>query len=105
MNHTFIEPYIYQREFFRMNHEHTFDELKAVAEQIGVTVRAEKGNFGGGFCVLRDKKLIVINKTVPLESRVATLAQALSYFPLETVSIKPALRLLIDKQSGKSATN
>ncbi len=88
-----------------MNYDNTFDELKALAERMGVTVRAEKGNFGGGYCILRDQKMIIINKTVPVESRVATLALALSTFPLDTVTIKPSLRSLIERQQGKSAEN
>lgn len=91
--------------FLLMNYENTFDELKAIAEKIGLTVRAEKGNFGGGYCILRAQKMIIINKTVPVESRVATLALALSTFPLDTITMKPALRDLIQKQSGKAGTN
>lgn len=74
------------------------EELKQLAEQLGVTVRQEIGNFNGGYCVLHEKKLIVVNKKLTSNIKAAVLAQSLSHFALDEVYIKPALRDYIEDQ-------
>ena len=41
-------------------------------------VRYEKGNFKSGYCILETKKVVVINKFTPLESRINSLAEIIS---------------------------
>lgn len=74
------------------------EELKQLAEQLGITVRQENGNFNGGYCVLHEKKLIVVNKKLTPNIKAAVLAQSLGHFPLDEVYIKPVLREYIEDQ-------
>lgn len=41
----------------------------------GYQVRYEKGNFKSGYCILETKKVVVINKFTPLESRINSLTE------------------------------
>ena len=41
-------------------------------------VRYEKGNFKSGYCILETKKVVVINKFTPLESRINSLTEIIS---------------------------
>lgn len=75
-----------------MKPEKLFEELKAVAEQIGVEVIIDKGNFRGGSCVVHTEKKIVVNKLLPAEGKAAKLAESLKQLPLEGIYLKPALR-------------
>ena len=42
--------------------EKILQELKDLAQQLGAVVRFEKGDFKGGYCLLKENKIIIINK-------------------------------------------
>ena len=50
------------------------EKLQNILKAIGFQVRYEKGNFQGGHCVVMEKRLIVINKFHPLESKISVLS-------------------------------
>lgn len=50
-------------------------KLEDLLKEQGYDVRYEKGNFKSGFCVLEDKKVVVINKFSTLESRIQALTE------------------------------
>lgn len=50
-------------------------KLEELLEQSGYDVRYEKGNFKSNFCILEDKKVVVINKFSVLESRIQSLLE------------------------------
>lgn len=72
--------------------EKLFEELRAVAEQMGIQVIIDKGNFRGGYCLVYTEKKIVLNKMLPAEGKAAKLAESLKHFPLDELYLKPALR-------------
>ncbi|MCS7177178.1 MAG: hypothetical protein NZ960_06130 [Candidatus Kapabacteria bacterium] len=55
-------------------------------------MRREHGRFRGGYCVFRDRRLIVVNRALPPEQMSVVLAEALQQLPLEGVPLKPAVR-------------
>ena len=40
----------------------SFRNCRSAAVQLGVTMRYERGDFEGGYCILRDQRLLLINK-------------------------------------------
>jgi len=50
------------------------DKLK----EFEYTVRFEKGNFRTGYCILEDRKVIVVNKFHDVDARIDNLRQILS---------------------------
>lgn len=50
-------------------------KLEGVLEENGYKVRYEKGNFKSGFCVIEDRKLVVLNKFSVLESRLTSMIE------------------------------
>lgn len=50
----------------------TLDKLEAILEECGYVVRYERGNFQSGYCILEDRKVVVLNKFLLLESRIST---------------------------------
>lgn len=40
-------------------------------------LRYEKGNFKSGYCVLKDKKVVIVNKYYPLEGKINCLIDIL----------------------------
>ncbi len=53
----------------------TLDKLEAITEQAGYVIRYERGTFQSGYCILEQKKVVVLNKFLQLEGRINTLAE------------------------------
>lgn len=51
----------------------TLDKTGKIIEEAGYIVRYERGSFQSGFCILEDRKVVVLNKFLPLEGRINTL--------------------------------
>lgn len=79
-----------------MKQKQILNELLEVASEHGIIVRKEKGNFKTGFCILNDKKMILINKSTPIETTIAVIALCLNE-QCKNVYIKPKLREYIEK--------
>ncbi len=77
--------------------EDILSDLKSIATQMGAKVRFEKGDFKGGYCILKENKIIVLNKISNLQRKVLTLASALKELGLEDVYISPKLREFIEE--------
>jgi hypothetical protein len=79
--------------------ESLINELKDLAFQMGAKVRFEKGDFSGGYCILRDSKVIVINKNANDQKRANILASALKELGIDSVYVSPIIREFIDNMS------
>jgi hypothetical protein len=77
--------------------EDIIEELKALAVQLGATIRFEKGDFKGGYCLLKDSKVIVINKLANTQRKAMILATALKELGIDQIYITPKVRELIDE--------
>ena len=77
--------------------ENLLQDLKSVASQLGVTVRFEKGDFKGGYCIVQENKVIVLNRLGTLQRKVITLAVALKEFGIDEVYLSPKIRELIEE--------
>lgn len=53
------------------------DKIEKIIEESGYIIRYERGNFQSGFCILREKKVVVLNKFFQLEGRINTLIDLL----------------------------
>ena len=69
--------------------------LENTVKELGYTLRYEKGNFLGGECRLRDDNVVVVNKFLPLEGKIFTLAQVISR--LNPPGLSPEIAKIIDK--------
>jgi hypothetical protein len=77
--------------------EELIEELKSVAGQLGASVRFEKGDFVGGYCLLNDNKVIVINKAANLQRKVMILSTALKELGVDKIYLTPKLREIIEE--------
>lgn len=48
----------------------SLQKIETMMKEAGYMVRYEKGNFKSGYCLLQDRKIIVINKYYDVESRI-----------------------------------
>jgi hypothetical protein len=76
--------------------------LEALAARLGVPVRYDafdrglsKGRICGGLCRLRGQPIIVLDANLGPRDHVATLAQALGTFDLDSIYLPPLVRATI----------
>ena len=79
--------------------EEIIQDLKALAMQLGAEVRFEKGDFKGGYCLLKENKVIVINKMMNLQRKVMILSAALKELGIDQIYLNPRMREIIDEMS------
>jgi hypothetical protein len=79
--------------------EELIQEFKTVANQLGAEVRFEKGDFKGGYCLLKDNKVIVVNKMASLQRKVIILSMALKEIGVDQIYLTPKLREVIDEMA------
>jgi len=79
--------------------EDTLQDLKALAAQLGAKVRFEKGDFKGGYCILKESKVIVINKLTNLQRKVMILSAALKELGVDKIYLTPKIRKFIDEMA------
>lgn len=77
--------------------ETILQDLKSLANQMGAAVRFERGDFKGGYCILKESKVIVINKLSTTQRKVMTLSAALNELGVDSVYMPPRLREIIEE--------
>jgi hypothetical protein len=83
-----------------MKPEKIYQELKDLAEKLGVVVEEHNFRNSGirvksGACIVHGKHLVIIDKHKPLGKKIGALASALSKFPHDDVYLVPAVREMI----------
>lgn len=51
----------------------TLDKIEKILEEAEYVLRYERGNFQSGYCILEERKVVVLNKFLQLEGRINTL--------------------------------
>ena len=77
--------------------EDIIQDLRSVATQLGATVRFEKGDFKGGYCLIKENKVIVINKNANLQRKAMILSAALKELGVDDIYLNPKLREIIEE--------
>lgn len=81
-----------------MTEEELLLEIEQAALDMGVHIRYEKGNFDGGYCILREEKIIVVNKKLSEIKKCSVIAQALGEYGIENVYMKPIVRTYVEDE-------
>jgi hypothetical protein len=53
----------------------TLKKLEQLLDEVRYIVRYEKGNFTSGYCVLEERKVVVVNKFLNVEGRINALLE------------------------------
>lgn len=83
----------------------TLKKLEDILDECGYIIRYERGSFQSGYCILEDRKVVVLNKFLPTEGRINTLMDLiplvnLTYEMLTTDSQKMYDNLIIQNESA-----
>jgi len=55
----------------------TLKKLEAILTDSEYTVRYERGQFKSGYCLLRNKKIVIINRFFDIKGRVSSLLEVM----------------------------
>ena len=64
--------------------KHTLQKIEELFEEVGYTVRYEKGNFQSGYCLVENNKIVVINRFFETEGRINTLIDIIDKIDINT---------------------
>lgn len=79
----------------------TLDKIEKVVEEVGYIIRYERGTFQSGYCILEQKKVVVLNKFLPLEGRINTLIDLIPQLKIDADALSPESRKLFDDIMGR----
>ncbi len=69
----------------------TLSKIEDIVEESGYVLRYERGNFQSGYCILQDRKVVVLNKFLQTEGRINTI-----------IDLLPILNISFDKLTLES---
>jgi hypothetical protein len=70
----------------------TLDKIEAVLDEAEYVLRYERGNFQSGYCILEQKKVVVLNKFLVLEGRISTLIDLIPQLKVNPDEFSPEVR-------------
>ena len=83
------------------------EDLKAVAQKLSIEI--ESGNFAdedipiqSGFCRMKGKNLIIMDKKLNPESQAEIILEALESFDLETIYVPSWIREQLEKNNHRA---
>lgn len=74
----------------------TLDKIERILDEVEYIVRYERGNFQSGYCILEQKKVIVLNKFLQLEGRISTLIDIIPQLKINPEALSPEVRKIYD---------
>ena len=74
----------------------TLDKIERILDEVGYIVRYERGNFQSGYCILEQRKVVVLNKFLPLEGRISTLIDIIPQLKISPDTLSPEVRRIYD---------
>ena len=82
--------------------QHTLDKLEELLAEIEYVVRYERGTFQSGYCILEQKKVVVLNKFLQLEGRINTLIDIIPKLIENPENLTPESRKTFDQIYAKA---
>jgi hypothetical protein len=82
----------------------TLDKLEKIVEEAGYVIRYERGTFQSGYCILEQKKVVVLNKFLQIEGRINTLIDLIPQLGIQPTSLSEESRKLHYDLSSKLQT-
>jgi hypothetical protein len=89
-----------------MDDKAILNQLEELAQRVGITVRYEPLKIEGfihtgGFCRIKGKDFVIINKKAAGRERMHILIDSLKRYDLSQIYILPSLREILDGEKGR----
>ncbi len=79
----------------------TLKKLEGIFEEARYIVRYEKGSFNAGYCLLEDKKIVVVNKFYTLENKINCLIDIINQLNFGEIEFSEELMAFYKKITSK----
>ena len=79
----------------------TLHKIEKVIEEAGYILRFERGNFQSGFCILEEKKVVVLNKFLQLEGKINTLIDLIPQLQMHPENMTAESRKVFEDIMGR----
>ena len=66
--------------------------IEKILNEADYVVRYERGNFQSGYCILEDRKVVVLNKFLQTEGRINTLMDIIPTLKIQPEQLTPEIR-------------
>ena len=83
----------------------TLDKLEKIVEDAGYVIRYERGTFQSGYCILEQKKVVVLNKFLQTEGRINTLIDLIPQLDIQPDTISEESKKIYSEINSKLETN
>lgn len=80
----------------------TLDKLETVVEEAGYVLRYERGTFQSGYCILEERKVVVLNKFLQLEGHINTMLDLIPQLGIDIESLTEESKKLYKEVLVKS---
>ena len=80
----------------------TLDKLETIVEETGYVLRYERGTFQSGYCILEERKVVVLNKFLQLEGRINTMLDLIPQLGIDIESLTEESKKLYKEVLVKS---
>jgi hypothetical protein len=84
--------------------KHTLQKIEELLEEVGYTIRYEKGSFQSGYCLVENKKIAIVNKFFETEGRINTLIDIVDKVALSTEGLSEKGLKTLKEVKKKSAS-
>ncbi len=74
----------------------TLDKIERILDEAEYIVRYERGNFQSGYCILEQRKVVVLNKFLQLEGRISTLIDIVPQLRIIPGTLSPEVKKIYD---------
>lgn len=78
-------------------------KLEDMVAESDYTLRYEKGNFKSGYCVLKDQKIIIVNKFYPTEGKINALLDIIKTVTLDNSRFTEKSQKLYDELTSQQS--
>lgn len=81
----------------------TLEKIEKILDEAGYVLRYERGTFQSGYCILEQRKVVVLIKFLQLEGRINTLIDIIPQLNIMPEFFTPETRKVFDDVMSKHA--
>lgn len=67
----------------------TLNKIEKLVAELAYVIRYERGTFQSGYCILEQRKVVVLNKFLTLEGRINALIELIPQFNVDPETLSP----------------
>ena len=79
----------------------TLEKTEKILEESGYVIRYERGTFQSGYCILEQRKVVVLIKFLQTEGRINTLIDIIPQLKVDAALLSPETKKLYEEIMAK----